>query len=165
MLSDRNVTYLKIITGLFMVVMGINMLGIFPALRKLQIRFTRKSAIKINQKKRTEKRPFVVGLLNGLMPCGPMQSMQIIALGSGNPISGAIAMLMFSLGTVPLMLGLGSLVSALGKKYTRIVMQIGSILVVVLGLAMLSQGAGLAGIRLDRIDRISDDTKELRMEK
>lgn len=38
-----------------------------------------------------------------------MQSMQIIALGSGNPVSGAAAMLMFSLGTVPLMLGFGSL--------------------------------------------------------
>ena len=30
-------------------------------------------------------------------------------LGSGNPVSGAAAMLMFSLGTVPLMLGFGSL--------------------------------------------------------
>lgn len=152
---------LKITAGLFMVIMGINMLGIFPALRKLQIRFPRKSVIKINQKKRTEKRPFVVGLLNGLMPCGPMQSMQIIALGSGNPISGTLAMLMFSLGTVPLMLGLGSLVSALGKKYTKLVMQTGAILVVVLGLAMLSQGAGLAGIRLDRISQVSDGAKEL----
>ena len=151
---------LKITAGLFMVIMGINMLGIFPALRKLQIRFPRKSVIKINQKKRTEKRPFVVGQLNGLMPCGPMQSMQIIALGSGNPISGALAMLMFSLGTVPLMLGLGSLVSALGKKYTKLVMQTGAILVV-LGLAMLSQGAGLAGIRLDRISQVSDGAKEL----
>lgn len=152
---------LKITAGLFMVIMGINMLGIFPALRKLQIRFPRKSVIKINQKKRKEKRPFVVGLLNGLMPCGPMQSMQIIALGSGNPISGTLAMLMFSLGTVPLMLGLGSLVSALGKKYTKLVMQTGAILVVVLGLAMLSQGAGLAGIRLDRISQVSDGAKEL----
>ena len=152
---------LKITAGLFMMIMGINMLGIFPALRKLQIRFPRKSVIKINQKKRTEKRPFVVGLLNGLMPCGPMQSMQIIALGSGKPISGALAMLMFSLGTVPLMLGLGSLVSALGKKYTKLVMQTGAILVVVLGLAMLSQGAGLAGIRLDRISQVSDGAKEL----
>lgn len=132
---------LKITAGLFMVIMGINMLGIFPALRKLQIRFPRKSVIKINQKK-NGKRPFVVGQLNGLMPCGPMQSMQIIALGSGNPISGALAMLMFSLGTVPLMLGLGSLVSALGKKYTKLVMQTGAILVVVLGLAMLSQERG-----------------------
>ena len=150
---------LKITAGLIMVVMGINMLGIFPILRRLQIRLPKKSAVKINQKKRTEKRPFVVGLLNGLMPCGPMQSMQIIALGSGNPISGGIAMLMFSLGTVPLMMGLGSLVSALGKKYTKMVMQIGCILVVVLGLAMLSQGAGMLGINLDKIKPISDTTE------
>ena len=151
---------LKITAGLFMVIMGINMLGIFPALRKLQIRFPRKSVIKINQKKRTEKRPFVVGLLNGFMPCGPMQSMQIIALGLGNPISGALAMLMFSLGTVPLMLGLGSLVSALGEKYTKLVMQTGAILVVVLGLAMLSQGVGLAGMNPVRISQGSHNTAE-----
>lgn len=137
---------LKIAAGLFMVLMGINMLGIFPAFRRFWIRFPKKSATKISQKKRTEKRPFVVGLLNGLMPCGPLQSMQIIALGSGNPVAGSLAMFMFSLGTVPLMLGLGSLVSALGKKYTKIVMQTGCILVVVLGLAMFSQGAALSGL-------------------
>ena len=88
-----------------MVIMGINMLEVIPVLRKLQIRFPNKLANKISRRKIIEKRPFFVGLLNGLMPCGPMQSMQIIALGSGNPVSGAFAMLMFSLGTVPLMLG------------------------------------------------------------
>lgn len=141
---------LKIIAGLFMVIVGINMLGWIPILRKLQIRFPQRLADKINKKRRRENRPFFVGLLNGVMPCGPMQSMQIIALGSGNPVSGAAAMLMFSLGTVPLMLGFGSMVSALGKKYTKIVMRVGSILVVVLGLAMLSQGVSLSGINIDR---------------
>lgn len=141
---------LKIIAGLFMVIVGINMLGWIPVLRKLQIRFPQRLADKINKKRRRENRPFFVGLLNGVMPCGPMQSMQIIALGSGNPVSGAAAMLMFSLGTVPLMLGFGSMVSALGKKYTKIVMRVGSILVVVLGLAMLSQGVSLSGINIDR---------------
>lgn len=152
---------LKITAGLFMVIMGINMLGIFPAFRRFQIRFPKKSAIKINSRKKTEKRPFVVGVLNGFMPCGPMQSMQMIALGSGNPVAGAIAMMMFSLGTVPLMLGLGSMVSALGKKYTTMVMKTGSVLVVVLGLAMFSQGAGLAGIKLDQIGVTSGDHGEL----
>lgn len=152
---------LKIIAGLFMVIMGINMLGIFPALRKFQIRFPGKSVAKINKKRRSEKRPFVVGILNGCMPCGPMQSMQIIALGSGNPFFGALAMLMFSLGTVPLMLGLGSLVSALGKKYTSIVMKTGCILVVVLGLAMFSQGAALAGFKPDGMKETSGNTAEV----
>ena len=141
---------LKIIAGLFMVIMGINMLGWIPVLRKLQIRFPKGLTDRINKKRRRENRPFFVGLLNGLMPCGPMQSMQIIALGSGTPVSGAAAMLMFSLGTVPLMLGFGSMVSALGKKYTKMVMRVGSILVVVLGLAMLSQGVSLSGINMDR---------------
>ena len=100
---------LKIIAGLFMVIMGINMLGWITLLRKFQIRFPQRLTDKINKKRRRENRPFFVGLLNGLMPCGPMQSMQIIALGSGNPVSSAAAMLMFSLGTVPLMLGFGSL--------------------------------------------------------
>lgn len=154
---------LKIIAGLFMVIMGINMLGVIPVLRKFQIRFPNKLANKISRRKIIEKRPFFVGLLNGLMPCGPMQSMQIIALGSGNPVSGAFAMLMFSLGTVPLMLGFGSIVSALGKKYTKIVMRAGCILVVVLGLAMLSQGLSLSGINMNRTATLSENTEELNM--
>ena len=156
---------LKIIAGLFMMIMGINMLGWIPLLRKFQIRFPQRLADKINKKRRRENRPFFVGLLNGLMPCGPMQSMQIIALGSGNPVSGMAAMLMFSLGTVPLMLGFGSMVSALGKKYTKIVMRVGSVLVVVLGLAMLSQGVSLSGINMYRTGIESADTEELNVAK
>lgn len=161
---------LKIIAGLFMVIMGIKMLGWIPLLRKFQIRFPQRLVDKINKKRRRENRPFFIGLLNGLMPCGPMQSMQIIALGSGNPVSGAAAMLMFSLGTVPLMLGFGSMVSALGKKYTKIVMRVGSVLVVVLGLAMLSQGVSLSGINMYRTGSESagiesEDTEELNVAK
>ena len=133
-------------------------------------RFPEKLADKISRKKRKENRPFGVGVLNGLMPCGSLQSMQIIALGSGNPVSGAAAMLMFSLGTVPLMLGFGSMVSALGKKYTKIVMRVGSILVVVLGLAMLSQGVSVSEINMDRTGTesagiVSENTEELNVAK
>lgn len=66
--------------------------------------------------------------------------MQIVALASGSPFAGALSMFLFSLGTVPLILGLGSLVAALGKKISKAVNHAGSILVAVLGLAMLSQG-------------------------
>lgn len=143
---------LKIIAGIFMVIMGINMLGIFPQLRRFNLRIPKFLAVKIGSKKAESKRPLTVGLLNGLMPCGPLQSMQIVALASGNPLSGALAMLLFSLGTVPLMLGLGSLVSALGRKFSKGVMSVGAVLVVVLGLAMLSQGGSLSGLLLpDRL--------------
>lgn len=137
---------LKIIAGVIMVIMGINMLGIFPWLRRLNISMPNFLSKKIGIKKATERRPFIVGLLNGLMPCGPLQSMQILALASGNPLTGALSMMLFSLGTVPLMLGLGTIVSALGRKFTHAVMNVGAVLVAVLGLAMLSQGGSLSGM-------------------
>ena len=137
---------LKLFAGALMVIMGINMLGLFPQLRKFQPRLPKFLAQRINADKARSNSALLVGLLNGLMPCGPLQSMQIIALASGNPFTGAISMLLFSLGTVPLMLGLGSLVTALGRKFTRQMMIIGAILVAVLGLAMLEQGGSLSGL-------------------
>ena len=140
---------LKIIAGTVMVLMGIkaNMLGIFPGLRRFTPQIPRFLAGRVNQKKAGNRQPFIVGMLNGLMPCGPLQSMQIVALASGNPLAGAFSMFMFSLGngTRPT-LGLGSFVSPLGKRFTKRVMEIGAVLVVVLGLAMLSQGFSLSGL-------------------
>jgi len=137
---------LKLVAGVFMVILGIVMLGLFPQLRRLVPRMPKFLARKSTGEKKRRKGPLIVGLLNGFMPCGPLQSIQIVALASGSPLVGAISMFLFSVGTVPLMLGLGSLVSALGKKFTAIVINVGSTLVIVLGLAMLSQGAGLTGM-------------------
>lgn len=137
---------LKLVAGVFMVIMGINMLGIFPWLRRLNPRMPKIFARKINTKKFGSNSPFIVGLLNGLMPCGPLQAMQIYALSTGNPITGALSMLLFSLGTVPLMFGLGALSTVLSKKYTKKVMTVGAVLVAVLGLSMFSQGWSLAGL-------------------
>ncbi|MCL1965136.1 MAG: sulfite exporter TauE/SafE family protein [Firmicutes bacterium] len=137
---------LKLIAGVFMIVMGINMLGIFPSarlgswLRKLNPSMPKIFAQKINKEKAQSKSPLIVGLLNGLMPCGPLQAMQIYALSTGNAFSGALSMLLFSLGTVPLMFGLGAVSSALGKKFTAKVMTAGAVWVVVLGLSMMTQG-------------------------
>lgn len=137
---------LKLFAGIIMVVMGVNMLGIFSGLRRLTIHipnFNKNTKPKSGRKPRT---PFFIGLCNGLMPCGPLQSMQVVALASGNPLTGALSMLCFSLGTVPLMLGFGSAVSMLGKRFTRQVLKAGAILVVVMGLSMMVQGGTLSGL-------------------
>lgn len=136
---------LKLAAGVFMVIMGINMLGIFPWLRRLNPRMPKAFARKIAIKKGKSKSPLIVGLLNGLMPCGPLQSMQIYALSTGNAFAGAASMFLFSAGTVPLMFILGAAGTALGKRFTNKLMTAGAVLVVVLGLSMFSQGANLAG--------------------
>lgn len=136
---------LKLVAGVFMVIMGINMLGIFPWLRRLNPRMPKIFANKINAEKVKSRSSFIVGMLNGLMPCGPLQAMQIYALSTGSPIAGALSMFLFSLGTVPLMFGLGVLSTVLSKKFTKKVMTVGAVFVVVLGLSMFSQGWSLAG--------------------
>lgn len=137
---------LKLFAGIIMAVMGINMLGIFPGLRKLKLSIPNFGRNIITRPAGKNRTPFIIGLCNGFMPCGPLQSMQIVALASGCYLTGAVSMFCFSLGTVPLMLGFGSAVSILGKKFTRQMLKAGAILVVVMGLSMIVQGGTLSGI-------------------
>jgi sulfite exporter TauE/SafE len=135
--------------SIFMVIMGINMLNIFPGLRRFNPRMPKIFARLIGKEKGVSKnRPFYVGLLNGLMPCGPLQAMQLYALSTGDPIKGALSMLVFSLGTVPLMFGLGALSSFLSKQFTAKMMQVSAVLVIVLGFAMFQTGMAVSGIQL-----------------
>jgi sulfite exporter TauE/SafE/copper chaperone CopZ/plastocyanin domain-containing protein len=139
---------IQLLAGVFMVIMGLNMLGVFPWLRRLSPRMPKIFARKIRSEKAESKSPLYVGLLNGLMPCGPLQAMQLYALSTGSPFRGALSMLVFSLGTVPLMFALGALSSILSRKFTRRVMTAGAVLVVVLGLSMFTQGWRLSGFPL-----------------
>ena len=133
-----------VLAGLFMIIMGLNMLNIFPWLRKFNIRMPKFIGQKIYSGK-VNRGPFYVGLLNGFMPCGPLQSMQLYALGTGSFIAGATSMFFFSLGTVPLMFGLGALSTILSKKFTSNLLKFSAILVIVLGVGMISRGMSLSG--------------------
>ncbi|MDR1136631.1 MAG: sulfite exporter TauE/SafE family protein [Clostridiales Family XIII bacterium] len=137
---------LKMIAGIFMVIMGINMLGVFAWTRRFVPRAPRALTAEIDRRKSASASPLIVGLLNGLMPCGPLQAMQIYALSTGSPVEGALSMMLFAIGTVPLMFGLGALSSMLGGKFTRNVMTAGAAVVVLLGVSMLSQAWNLSGL-------------------
>ena len=81
---------MPIIAGAFMLFLGVRMLGIIPWLSRLKVRFP---GIKENKVSAAAagRGPFVVGLLNGLMPCGPLQTMQVYALGTGSWYAGALS--------------------------------------------------------------------------
>ncbi len=138
---------IAILSGVFMVIMGLNMLNIFPWLRKLNPRMPKIFGNKLHQNG-GKYGPFYVGLLNGLMPCGPLQAMQIYALGTGSALTGALSMLFFSLGTLPLMFGLGALSSFLSGKFTHKMMKVSAVLVMVLGIIMLNRGLNLSGFNI-----------------
>lgn len=134
---------LQLFAGVFMIMMGFNMAG-FKAFRKLQIKLPIVACKAINK----HRAPFFVGLLNGLMPCGPLQTMQIFALGTGSAIAGALSMFMFSIGTVPLMLTFGALSGLLSKGYTKKILKFSGVLIIMLGLIMSNRGLALAGMNL-----------------
>lgn len=132
---------MQIFAGIFMIILGLNMAG-FSIFRKLRIKLPW-SACSVKKKPRT---PFLVGLLNGLMPCGPLQTMQLYALGTGSAVKGALSMFLFSLGTIPLMLTFGAVSGLLSKGYTKKILKMSGFLVIILGFIMGSRGLALAGI-------------------
>lgn len=133
----------SIAAGVFMVIMGLNMLNVFPGLRRFMPHMPKVFARKLHAG--GTHGPFFVGLFNGLMPCGPLQAMQIYALGTGSPVKGALSMLVFSLGTVPLMFGFGAVSSFLSSRFTHKMMKVSAALVIVLGFFMLNRGFSLSG--------------------
>ena len=139
---------IQLIASIFMIIMGLNMLNIFPWLRKLNPRMPKIFAKKFKSKNNNS--PFFIGLLNGFMPCGPLQAMQIYAISTGSVTKGAISMFLFSLGTVPLMFGLGTLSSYMSKKFSNKIMKFGATLVIVLGFSMFNNALALSGINFSQ---------------
>ncbi len=137
---------MAVVAGLVMLLMGVQMLGIAPGLARYLPHMPR--ALRRGADRAKEGRgPFFVGLLNGLMPCGPLQAMQIYALGTGSALLGAGSMLFFSLGTVPLLLGLGAASAALGRRFSSRMMKAGAVLVLALGVVMVGRGFTLSGLQ------------------
>jgi sulfite exporter TauE/SafE/copper chaperone CopZ len=136
----------QVAAGGFMVIMGINMLGMFPWLRRFTPRLPNLFARRIDEQKAARKSPLIIGLLNGCMPCGPLQAMQLYALYTGSPLAGGISMFLFSMGTVPLMFGIGALSSALSNaSFAHRAMKAGAILVTAMGMTMITYGFSLSG--------------------
>lgn len=137
-----------LLAGAFLIIFGINMLNVFPALRKVRIQLPNALNRFVITTSHDKKRgPIVIGLLNGLMiACGPLQAIYILAAGTGNPIDGGLMLLAFGLGTLPVMLSFGYLTSYMSKSFTRTILKASGVIVVVLGLLMVNTGLTLAGI-------------------
>jgi len=142
-----------IIAGLLMVVMGISLFTNFKILQKIQLRTPGFIAKYLFSQKKSEKPkgPFVIGLVNGFMPCGPLQAMQIYALASGSFWRGALSLALFAAGTIPIMFIFGNLISKIKGSQIAKLMKYSGLVVIMLGVMMFNRGltnfgAGFGGI-------------------
>lgn len=134
-----------LLAAIVMFLMALAMLGLIP-LKKL----------KLIRHKTVTANPLIIGLLNGLMPCGPLQAMQVYALSTASPIKGAISMFLFCLGTIPLMLGTGLFLNKLTGKWKIIVNKIATCLILILSVVMLNQA--LLYLNIDLFKNNDDST-------
>ena len=78
---------------------------------------------------------FVIGILNGFLPCGLVYIALAGAIATGNPIKGAVFMAVFGLGTMPVMLAMslaGKLINVNFRKHLRRLIPVGGIILAVL---------------------------------
>ena len=75
--SEKIQGLIQLIAALFMIILGLNMIGI-----KLLKKFTFPSIFNKSTCVNNHKNPFIVGFLNRLLPCGLLQTMQLYALSS-----------------------------------------------------------------------------------
>jgi len=146
----------SVAAGLFMVFLGLQMTGKFPWLMKFSPRppkILMTAIMKLRRKANADEAagestlatPLMFGALTGLMPCGPLQGAQLAAAATGSAAGGAVAMLGFGLGTMPLMLGYGAVAGMLSARFKARMMVFAAVIVMVLGLTMLDRGAMLLG--------------------
>jgi uncharacterized protein len=104
-LTPRFYFVTSIILFIVMLILGLNLLDIFPFFRKLQLKMPKSLSRRITgyEKIGNKFAPLLLGILTFFLPCGFTQSMQINAMASGNFLQGGLIMLIFALGTLPVL--------------------------------------------------------------
>ncbi|MBI2415759.1 MAG: sulfite exporter TauE/SafE family protein [Candidatus Kerfeldbacteria bacterium] len=146
--STRFTGILTILISMVMILLGIDILKLFQGKRFIP-KMPKWFSQKMYQLAESD-RPWVPLMLGGLtffLPCGFTQSMQLYALTTGSFWQGGLTMVVFALGTLPALLGVGMLASFAKGNFARYFMKFSGAMVLVLGLYNFNNGLALADIQ------------------
>lgn len=136
------------------VIMGAVMIisVLFPALFKNQYRMDKSWFSLVGKLKksigqmfsiRSFSSLFFIGLLNGLLPCGLVYIAIAGAIGTGDIAQGTLYMILFGLGTIPMMLSISVAGNMMGLALRTRINKLIPVLVVVVGLLFILRGLDL----------------------
>lgn len=112
-LGATSTMVLGIFVSVVLLVLGVNLLDVFPWMKSLEMRLPTKFAAHVHELKsmRHSIAPVLAGIATFFLPCGFTQSMQLYTLTTGSFWKGGLTMLAFALGTLPVLalLSFGSL--------------------------------------------------------
>lgn len=98
---------------------------------------------------------FTIGFLNGLLPCGLVYMAVFGALATGGGVHGALYLVLFGVGTIPLMTTAIYLGNFLKGKAKQKVVRVIPFIVVIIGLLFILRGMGLGIKYISPSDRVA----------
>ena len=136
------------------VIMGAVMIVsvLFPALFKNQYRMDKSMFSIVGKLKkrigemfsiRSFQSLFFIGMLNGLLPCGLVYMAIAGAIGTGNAAEGTLYMILFGLGTIPMLLTISLAGNIMSQAIRRKINKLIPVMVVVVGLLFILRGLSL----------------------
>ena len=128
---------LGLAVGGMMIVMGVGLLDVFPWAGHLRLALPRVFGDRVHALKGSTGGvfPLLLGAATFFLPCGFTQSMQLYTLTTGSFLTGAMTMLCFALGTLPVLALLSfSTLGTRGRKGSGIFFKTAGLLVVFFGL-------------------------------
>jgi sulfite exporter TauE/SafE len=102
-----------------------------------------KSSLGSALKKKTPDTFLTIGFLNGLLPCGLVYMAVFGALSAGSISNGSLYMILFGLGTVPLMTATVYFSRILSTSYRQKIQRLIPVFVIIIGCLFIIRGMGL----------------------
>ena len=143
--SGTSIAVLTILAGVFMIFAGLSIAGKVQFLTLLEHSFSRSEWYQKTFRAVLQSPSlysfYLLGLLNGLLPCGLVYFFAVTAASTGSAFWGAMVMLIFGLSTVPALMGLGFFTSIFTHTHLRkMMMNLAAIVVVLFGLYTIYRG-------------------------
>lgn len=152
-ISNSITGILIVAVGLVMILLGLQLTGMFPKLNGFNITFpkglSRILGIKEHEKEYNHKNSLILGALTFFLPCGFTQAMQVYALSTGSFTRGALIMSVFALGTMPGLLGVGGVTSFIKGVFAKRFFKFAGLVVIFLAIFNISNGFRLLGWSFD----------------
>ncbi|MGB5982297.1 MAG: sulfite exporter TauE/SafE family protein [Nonlabens sp.] len=114
-----------------------------------------KSALGKQLKKKSNDSFFIIGFLNGFLPCGLVYMALFSSVAAGGSFEGSLYMVFFGLGTVPLMATASYLGNFLTNSVRQKVLKAIPVVVVIVGLWFIVRGLGLGIPYLSPADSVA----------
>jgi uncharacterized protein len=148
MLSPAATGVLTLLASAVMIVLGLQMLGLFASLGALIPAIPKPLAQRIHGSaaRDTKQTAFLLGGLTFFLPCGFTQALQLYVLAKGDFMTGALTMLAFALGTLPALVSLSAVSSFAKGALQRRFLKFAGAAVILLGLMNIQSGLVLTGI-------------------